>query len=122
ALLAAAPEELAAFAEDVRELSGQEVTLDHSLRSIEPVGVALARLYADKPPRARLRQVRDRAVLYVGGVVERALGGGTWSVCNEPIRDDFGSLTIEDWAPESLVGYVPAEEDPGAWLREMLER
>lgn len=92
---------------EVRQALGVSAgDLDFSLDSADTLETALLAALSAGASRERERSLRSRAALYLGKAVERAAGGGDWTLCEDPVDVDFGELIIHEWAPFTLVKNV----------------
>ena len=119
ALLAAEARELAAFADDVQELTGKAEKLDPSIEKLDLVQAALTRLVVENAPRDRARQVYARAVLHVGAVFKAEIPSVTWELCTEPENRAVGQLTLDGFAPVILLRKIAPRTGPGL-LKQMV--
>jgi len=111
-LLATSADELAAFADDVRGLTGRAITLDLGLGTLDDVQEALTRLAVTSPTRDRRRQLWNRAALYMGAVLVHAAKRGRWALCIDPKRMEFGHLLLDDWCPMQSVRVIGPDSRP----------
>jgi hypothetical protein len=120
ALLAAEGVELAAFADDVQELTGKAEKLDHSIAKLDLVQEALTRLVVENAPRERARQVYSRAVLHVGAVFKEEIPSVSWELCAEPENRAIGQLTLDGFAPVILLRKISPRTGSGL-LKQMVK-
>jgi hypothetical protein len=103
-LMAHTDDELAKLRDDVEELTGiQPSVLDGNPGALAAVEAALKRLITANAPRERRREVRSRAVLFLGTVVMKAVGHGEWMLCDDADNSNFGEFTVNDWAPSNTI-------------------
>jgi len=113
-LRANAKQEQAQLIDDVAQLTGQRIAkLDRSAKSLGLVEDALKALATGGASRARLREVRGRAVLMLGNLYARIVGGGEWEVESDPKMSTFGMFHIAYWSPADVVHRIGAKTSPG---------
>jgi len=104
--------EIEALRAEVRQRLGPAAAdLDYSFDSVDVLERALLVALSAHPSRDQRRCLRTRAALYLGTLLQRALGGGVWSLCEDPLDVDFGELVMHDWAPYTLVKNVNPKFD-----------
>jgi hypothetical protein len=103
---------IAAFREEAARLGGQAIPPpDNSSEATNAVDAALRRRIEPDVPRDLRRRLRDGAVMYLGSIVQRAVGGG-WSVCVDPDDAEVGQWMIAGWAPMSVIRNVGPNSRP----------
>jgi hypothetical protein len=110
-LLASVDAEVGGLREDMRELTSAYPDLDFSVESVPFVERAVQALISHNSPREQRRRVRTRAVLYLGTIVQRALGGGAWTLCEDPDDEEFGEIVMHDWAPITAIRATAPHDD-----------
>lgn len=120
-LIGSVDEEILALRADLTSLLGSDAgILDFSVESVGMIEEALKRLIESDADRDQRRRVRTRATLYLGAVVQHALGGGEWTLCESPDDVDFGQLRTHNWTPINLVRNTGPKRKPG-FIRDNLE-
>lgn len=104
--------ELKVLQDAVQAHAGRTFEDLHSEEYVNAVEIWLSDIIAGAPAREVRRAARDRVVLYLGTLVERATGA-RWEVCEEPANVDFGHFDIDRWAPMSVVRYIGAIASTG---------
>lgn len=103
-LLARRDDELRQLEDDVALSIGEpRAPLDASESSLDRLQRALAQLCEPGVSRERKRAVRERAMLHLGTLVERARPGATWSIREAPADVDFGQPLVDGWSPTEAV-------------------
>jgi len=111
-LVANSDAKLAALHFDLRDLLGRDPgALDGSADSLAVIEAALKQLLAANAPRDLLRRIETGAVLYLGQIVQRAVGG-EWTLCEDPDDADLGQLQMHGWAPITVIRNVGPNSRP----------
>lgn len=112
-LLARRDEELARFAEDVAELTGEKgAVLDRSADGLGLVQRAIVRSIEIDAPRDRRRRLRERAVLHLG-TLHAPSASTEWSLREKPAYADFGEILVGDWCPAESLRAIGPSAPPG---------
>jgi hypothetical protein len=113
--LARLPEELEALRADIGQLTGYTPdALDDRSDVLTAVEEALVALITKPAPRDEFRRTRARAVLWLGDLVQRRIGG-EWTVC-EDHKGELGEFEVDGWAPSRPVNNV-APQNRGIFAR-----
>ena len=84
-----------------------------SVAALTAVEDGLKALIADNAARARKRALRGHAIVYLGRLLHEALGGGEWSVCEEPGHADLGQFRMAGWAPWNAMRAIGPKSKAG---------
>jgi hypothetical protein len=96
---------------DLDDIVGRD-TLDDSPESVAAVEDAFKKLVGEQAAPDRVRRLEDGATLFLGQIVQRAVGGD-WSLCEDPDDADLGQVRIGGWAPISVIRNVGPQSRPG---------
>lgn len=119
-LLTRRDDELRQLEDDVAVLLGEpRAPLDASEASLDRVQRALARLSEVGASRERKRTVRERAMLHLGTLVERARPGATWTLREAPAYVDFGRPLVDGWSPTEAVRIARPGASAGLLARQL---
>ncbi|MBX3154851.1 MAG: hypothetical protein KF773_02540 [Deltaproteobacteria bacterium] len=102
-ILASLDTRIAALSDDIRDLTGEKPVLDYSVASSAFLEAALLASLSRELSRERWRKLELGSILYLGTIVQHALGGGAWTLCEAPNEFDFGQLHMHGWAPRDVV-------------------
>jgi hypothetical protein len=85
---------------------------DDGLETVAAIEDALKKLVGEQAPPDRVRRLEDGATLYLGEIVQRAVGGD-WSLCEDPDDADVGQVRISGWAPISVIRNIGPQSRTG---------
>ena len=96
---------------DLDDIVGRD-TPDDGPESVAAVEDAFKKLVGEHAAPDRVRRLEDGATLFLGQIVQRAVGGD-WSLCEDPEDADLGQVRISGWAPISVIRNVGPQSHPG---------
>ena len=68
------------------------------------------------------RRLDEGVVLYLGKVLEHALGPGSWKVVTASNAVEFSMAQVHRFSPEKLLGRLHGSDEEPGWLRARLEK
>jgi hypothetical protein len=97
---------------DLADILGRDpATLDGGRASIEMIENAFKQLVASNASPDLMRRVENGALMYLGEIARRAVGG-EWTVSEDPDADDVGQFRMHGWAPVMAIRNVGPQSRP----------